>query len=336
MLDEEKRTLRQIIEQYDQSEGEKKTEKKEEPADSEEKEQAPAKETQEKIEEQDQEKGEQEEKEESAPIEEEKEKEEEEEKEELTSAETSEEPVKKPTAPRPSPFVAEQKEAQPIRLERRTGPIWGEKKEEPAQREEPIKRERPGRSEERKVDERFLLPPRYKPVQEPQEWPGKLSLAISAFALLMSLLILVYVFFYTQPSAGVPASELKAIAGDLKEIKDSSVEVGDSFVSSSSVNAEIPVSDAMDEVVQVPVRMDIPVTGTITGTAPWGSTVTIPVNGTIPINFVANMTIGKSSQNIRVNVQVPANTTTKFTIKPSDYWQKQLDDIINRLEKMAS
>jgi hypothetical protein len=177
---------------------------------------------------------------------------------------------------------------------------------------------------------KFALAPKYAPQPEKRGTPSNLPLLLSVLAVVISLLALGLALFY-HPSSALSPVELKAVAEDLKTLRDSNFEVQDSFGTTYSVSTEIPLAEAMDTNFQVPIEMDLPVSGTVVGTSPWGSTVSIPVSGTIPVRLVANMTLIDTTQTIRISAQVPGNVSASFAVKPSEAWKNKLDDIIKRL-----
>ncbi len=188
-------------------------------------------------------------------------------------------------------------------------------------REEPIKK--------------FALAPKYAPQPEKREAPGNLPLLLAVLAVAISLLALGLALFYHPSAQAVPSAELKAIAEDLKGIRDSGMGFEGPVSTVTELNAEIPASEAMGETLQVPIEMEIPISGKVSGTSPWGGVVQFPVSGTIPVKMTVDMGIGNTSQAIRIKTSVPSNTTAKFALNPSEEWKQKLDDIIQRLEKTA-
>lgn len=201
----------------------------------------------------------------------------------------------------------------------------------------PVQKPEPSREQE-DIRSRFVLPQKYRPSQREagDGEPSRLPLILSVIAVVISIIALAAVFLVAPPAgSAISQEELKAIAEDVRAIRDSHVEILSQTETSTTMEAEIPVSDAMDQKLQIPLSTEIPVSGSVSGTSPWGTVVQVPVSGTIPIHVVANLTLGRTSQKIVVSTSFPTNSTTSFALSPSDHWKKELDDIIERLERLG-
>ena len=89
---------------------------------------------------------------------------------------------------------------------------------------------------------KFALAPKYAPQPEKRGTPSNLPLLLSVLAVVISLLALGLALFY-HPSSGLSPVELKAVAEDLKALRDSNFEVQDSFGTTYSVSTEIPLAE---------------------------------------------------------------------------------------------
>ncbi len=182
----------------------------------------------------------------------------------------------------------------------------------------------------------FKLPPRYRPDPEPEKQEqSKLPFILSGVALAISIAaLLISVFGYVSTPAQ-PHGDMASIADDLKKIRDSEIELEAPIQTVTSIDADIPINDAVDDVIQIPISTEIPLSGKVSGTSPWGTVVEIPVKGTIPVQIIANLSMGETSQKISITTSVDSETSTKLKVSPSDYWGEELNRIIDKLEKMS-
>lgn len=171
---------------------------------------------------------------------------------------------------------------------------------------------------------------------------GKKGVNFSGIIALVALAIAVLALFLvlTAPASKLDTAtkaELRGIAQDLRAIKDRSVGVQAPVQGSAKVNQNVLLRDILPPTITVPITANIPIQKRVMASSPTMGTVYIDLNETVPVNFNLTLILGENlGQNaIVINKELNVDMQMESKVKTSDLYGTELDDVINRLEKLA-
>ncbi len=164
---------------------------------------------------------------------------------------------------------------------------------------------------------------------------SKLPLLIAVIAFIIALLA-IGIAFMAYSDMQKTKIEASAIAKDLKEIQSKPIQLRKTVSTPAKITAEIPLS-------QVLAGTTIPLTGTLqingSGKArsPTLGIFDVQIEAIAPLNqkVTLQQTAFTEQDKLKISSDTPLSIDVTITTKAEEFWGDQLDDIINRLEKIS-
>ncbi|MFH0927532.1 MAG: hypothetical protein V1822_03040 [Candidatus Micrarchaeota archaeon] len=159
-----------------------------------------------------------------------------------------------------------------------------------------------------------------------------------AYAAIVIAIIALLLSIYT--SSGIPGStkaELKAISADLRTIQQKEIVLTSPLKASVLVDQSFPASDIFPDTFNLYVDDTIPLDSQITARSNTGQIVVFNVADDLHVKSQIPIDSNKSlaGVNVRINREIPIDTQFSATLKVNAVYGKELNDIIERLDKLS-
>jgi len=183
--------------------------------------------------------------------------------------------------------------------------------------------------EERELPEKPAMEERAEAPFIAADLQGKITLL--ALVIALASLALAYLSF-----SGLNAvrGEAKAIAQELKAMRDTPATFTSQAVGEAVVSFDVPVSEALQDSFEIPLRATIPIEGTGKANLPFYGVVDVRFNGSARIDQPLRADISQIPPTYKLTIRQTAPLTAKLTttVRPGEAWGAQFDRIIQRLE----
>ncbi|MGB9693327.1 MAG: hypothetical protein ACPLYF_00620, partial [Fervidobacterium sp.] len=150
--------------------------------------------------------------------------------------------------------------------------------------------------------------------------------------------IAIIMSFIAMSSVASIKSQLKLISADLKEFSQSQVELTTEMYQPHSINASVPLNQALSPF-SIPIpNQEIEGKGTIQVVIPaYNYPVSIPWEGKITVfgSVTANTTAIPSNQQLNVNYTLPSTGAIRMKVSVSDLFKGKLNSVIERLDELS-
>ncbi len=170
---------------------------------------------------------------------------------------------------------------------------------------------------------------------------SSLPLILSIIALLLGAASL-YISLNNTSGAGISAgdrAQLMGIAQDLRLLQQKQFSATSPDLQTVvSVEKSFPLSDILPTTFYVPLSMNIPIQGMVTGVSANGQVATFRVNDTLQLraNVPVDMTNSTRSIIVNINKDIPITTRIRSSFQISMVFGDELNSIIQRLETIGA
>jgi hypothetical protein len=162
----------------------------------------------------------------------------------------------------------------------------------------------------------------------------------STFIAVIALILAVVSLFISVSSGGFSQADkddLRAIASDLREIQQKEIVLTSPLKAKVVVDESFPITDILPENFKLYINEEVPVDSQLVGRSSTGQIVTFNVVDKLPIKAEVPIDTKRSLAGVDVNInkEIPIDTQFSVTMKVNAVYGKELNDIINRLEKIS-
>lgn len=170
---------------------------------------------------------------------------------------------------------------------------------------------------------------------------SSLPLILSIIALLLGATSL-YISMNNSSGAGITATDrtqLAGIAQDLRSLQQKEFSATSPDLQTVvSVEKSFPLSDILPQTFYLPLSLNIPVQGMVSGISANGQVATFRVNDTLQLraSVPVDMTNATKSIMVNINKEIPITTRIRSSFKISMVFGDELNSIIQRLEAMSA
>ncbi len=167
---------------------------------------------------------------------------------------------------------------------------------------------------------------------------SKLPLVLGIIALLLSATAL---FVSVTSQHGLSASDrstLKDVTADLRAIQNKEITLTSPLHTTVVIEKSFPIADVLPDSFSVPLTADIPIDTTVTAQSNTGQVVPLHIKDNFRINASIPMDVNKSYGNVQINInkEIPIETQFSATLKVSAVYGQELNDMIEKLDKLSS
>ena len=167
---------------------------------------------------------------------------------------------------------------------------------------------------------------------------SKLPLILGVIAILLSASAL---FVSLNGSKGLDANDraaLKDIASDLRAIQNKEITLSSPLRTTVFIEKTFPIADILPDSFDLPVTMDIPIDTTLTAQSNTGQIVPLHVNDNFKVNTSVPIDVAKTYENVKISInkEIPIETRFSATLKVSAVYGKELNDMIEKIDKLAT
>ena len=170
---------------------------------------------------------------------------------------------------------------------------------------------------------------------------SSLPLILSIIAILLGAASL-YISMNNTSAGGITAADrtqLLGIAQDLRSLQQKQFSATSPDLQTVvSVEKSFPLSDILPTTFYIPLSLNIPVQGMVTGVSANGQVATFRVNDTLQLRASVPVDITNATNGIMVNINkdIPITTRIRSSFQVSMVFGDELNSIIQRLETMGS
>lgn len=166
------------------------------------------------------------------------------------------------------------------------------------------------------------------------------SVALWAIALISLLLSASALFIAINGQSSLSAStraDLREMADDLRAIQQKDITLSSPLKATAYVEQSFPASDIFPSKFDMPLEGQIVLDQRIEAHTANGNVVPLFLNSTIPLSFTVPVESNKSLSSVRLTIkkEVPIDTRLSATMKVQAVYGKELNGIIDKLEKMS-
>lgn len=170
--------------------------------------------------------------------------------------------------------------------------------------------------------------------------PRKAEMGPIVWVILLVSLLLSSAAFYNSLFGGrLSASEksqLRGIAEQLREIQQKDITMTSPLKTTAYVDEAIPISEIFPKNFALPINADIRIDQEVNAQSTSGQIVPLRINATIPIRTSVGLDPAKeSTTKILIKKEIPIDTQFSATLRVQALYGKELNSIIDTLEKMS-
>ena len=199
-------------------------------------------------------------------------------------------------------------------------------------REERERKEAENAIIEEKPERKLPLPPQ-KPVAQQQQSSGIALILVGILAVVAIALSIIAMTSVTSIKG-----EIKGIAADLRDYKESTLSLKATLSAAHKVEASVPLKDVISSFTLPVAPQDLKGTGAITVFLPSiGSPVTIPWNGTITVlgTIEVNTSNLAEDRKLKLSYTLPNIGEQVLSFSAGDLFSESLNNISTRLERLS-
>ncbi len=170
---------------------------------------------------------------------------------------------------------------------------------------------------------------------------SSLPLILSIVALLLGAASL-YISMNNTAGSGITAADraqLKGIASDLRSLQQKEFSASSPDLQTVvTIEKSFPLSDILPTTFYIPLSMNLPIQGTVTGVSANGQVANFRVNDTLQLRANVPVDMTNSTRNIIININkdIPITTRIRSSFQISMVFGDELNSIIQRLDAMGT
>jgi hypothetical protein len=179
--------------------------------------------------------------------------------------------------------------------------------------------------------------PQSAPQQPSSSQPSVLPTLLACAALLISLASFYGAFFADHPLSPAQKAELLGIAKDLESLQNKEITASTPVQTTIMLNRSYPIKDLFPDTFDIPLEFPIPIDTQLVGVGAGGQPVSFRVQESVPIKvkIPINSAEAFGNNSIRIEKELPVQATFTSSIRIRATYGKDLNSIIDRLEKMG-
>ncbi|MCX8197123.1 MAG: hypothetical protein N3G80_02285 [Candidatus Micrarchaeota archaeon] len=173
--------------------------------------------------------------------------------------------------------------------------------------------------------------------QQRQDGQSNLAITVAFIALLVSIASFYFAFFAERPLSAHQKEQLLGIANDLRSLQNRDIKMTAPMYATVRINKTYPIRDMFPASFDVPLEFSIPINTQLVAVSTTGQPVIFRVDENVPIKAKIQINSQKAfgDHNITINKEMPIEATWSSDIKVRAAYGQDLNDIIDRLEKLA-
>ena len=176
--------------------------------------------------------------------------------------------------------------------------------------------------------------------EQPQETPSggsNLPMILAVIALLLGAFSLYVSLSAPRGLSEQDRLELKAIAGDLRDIQNKEITLTSPLRTTVYIEKTFPIADILPDSFSVPITFSMPIDTTVTAQSNTGQLVPLHIKDTLNVHASVPVDVNKTYEGVKVSInkEIPIDTRFSATLKVSAVYGKELNDLIDRVEKLS-